>query len=99
MAKTKLKSTKIHDTAADHVLEIITGAVLLLLCIAVAYPLIYVVSASFSSSKALEAGLVVLWPVEACTEAYDFVLNYKAVWVGYRNSIFYTGVDLVFQTP
>lgn len=98
MAKTKLKSTKIHDTAADHVLEIITGAVLILLCVMVAYPLIYVISASFSSSKALEAGLVVLWPVEACTQAYEFVYNYKAVWVGYRNSIFYTGVDLVFQT-
>lgn len=98
MAKTKLKSTKIHDTTADHVLEIITGAILILLCVMVAYPLIYVISASFSSSKALEAGLVVLWPVEACTEAYEFVYNYKAVWVGYRNSIFYTGVDLVFQT-
>lgn len=98
MAKTKLKSTRIHDTAADHVLEIITGAVLILLCVMVAYPLIYVISASFSSSKALEAGLVVLWPVEACTQAYEFVYNYKAVWVGYRNSIFYTGVDLVFQT-
>ena len=98
MAKTKLKSTKIHDTAADHVLEIITGAVLVLLSVMVAYPLIYVISASFSSSKALEAGLVVLWPVEACTQAYEFVYNYKAVWVGYRNSIFYTGVDLVFQT-
>ena len=98
MAKTKLKSTKIHDTAADHVLEIVTGAILVLLCIAVAYPLIYVISASFSSSKALEAGLVILWPVEACLEAYEFVYNYKDVWVGYRNSIFYTGVDLLFQT-
>ena len=98
MAKTKLKSTKIHDTRADHVLDIVTGAILVFLCILVAYPLIYVISASFSSSKALEAGLVVLWPVEPCLQAYDFVLNYKAVWVGYRNSIFYTGVDLVFQT-
>lgn len=98
MAKTKLKSTKIHDTRADHVLEFVTGAILVFLCIIVAYPLIYVISASFSSSKALEAGLVVLWPVEPCLQAYEFVLNYKAVWVGYRNSIFYTGVDLVFQT-
>ncbi len=98
MAKAKIKSTKIHDTVADHILEIVTGAILILLCIMVAYPLIYVISASFSSSRALEAGLVVLWPVEVCTEAYEFVYNYKAVWVGYRNSIFYTGVDLVFQT-
>lgn len=98
MAKTKLKSTKIHDTRADHVLDIVTGAILVFLCLIVAYPLIYVISASFSSSRALEAGLVVLWPVEPCLQAYDFVLNYKAVWVGYRNSIFYTGVDLVFQT-
>lgn len=98
MAKAAIKSTKIHDTKADHALEIITGVILLLLCLIVAYPLIYVISASFSSSRALQSGYVWLWPVDVSLEAYEFVLNYKQVWVGYRNSIFYTGVDLVFQT-
>ena len=98
MAKAKIKNIKIHDTKADQILDFVTGAILVLLIIIVGYPLIYVISASFSSSAALEAGLVVFWPVDFCVDAYRFVYNYKDVWVGYRNSIFYTGVDLVFQT-
>jgi len=98
MAKAKIKNIKIHDTKADQILDFVTGAILFLLIIIVGYPLVYVISASFSSSAALESGLVVFWPVDFCVDAYSFVYNYKDVWVGYRNSIFYTGVDLVFQT-
>ncbi len=98
MAKAKIKNIKIHDTKADQVLDIVTGALLVFLILIVGYPIIYVISASVSSSAALESGLVVFWPVEFCLDAYEFVFNYKDVWVGFRNSIFYTGVDLVFQT-
>ncbi len=98
MAKAKLKNIKIKDTKSDRVLQAITATVMTLLCIAVGYPLIYVISASFSSSFALQQGLVVFWPVDFCLDAYEFVLGYKAVWIGFRNSLFYTGFDLIFQT-
>jgi len=93
----KLKSTKIQDTFGDRLLNWITATILVLLTIIVGYPLIYVISCSFSSSRALEIGAVVLWPVEPCLEAYDFVLAYKDVWVGFRNSIFYCVCDVLFQ--
>lgn len=98
MAKAKIKNIKIHDTKADQVLDFVTGAILVFLILIVGYPIIYVISSSVSSSAALEAGLVIFWPVDFCLDAYEFVFNYKDVWVGFRNSIFYTGVDLVFQT-
>ncbi len=87
-----VKSTKIRDTFVDRVLNIIIGILLILVCVIVLYPITYVISCSFSSSRALENGLVILWPVDVTLEAYDFVLKYKAVWIGFRNSIFYTVV-------
>ena len=96
MAK-KIKNIKIQDTLGDKILNIITATILVLVTIIVGYPLLYVISCSVSSSKALEAGLVILWPVDFSWQAYDFVLAYKDVWVGFRNSIFYCVCDVLFQ--
>ena len=60
------------------------------LTLLVLYPLVYVVSASFSSGVAIAGGRVWLWPVDFSLEGYKTILNYKYVWVGYRNTIFYT---------
>ena len=96
MAK-KIKNIKIHETTGDKILNWITATILVLVTIIVGYPLVYVISCSISSSKALTAGLVILWPVDVSFEAYDFVLAYKDVWVGFRNSIFYCVCDVLFQ--
>ena len=93
----KIKTTKIHDTVEDRILDWVTGAILVLLMLVVAYPIMYVISASFSSSASLESGQVFLWPVDFSLEAYEFVLKYKAVWTGFRNSIFYTICDVLIQ--
>ena len=96
MAK-KLKNIKIRESKMDVVLDVFTSIILILFTLIVLYPLVYVVSASFSSSKALSGGLVVLWPVDVTLQAYEFVLAYKDVWVGFRNSIFYCIMDVAFQ--
>ena len=96
MAK-KIKNIKIQDTLGDRVLNWVTATILVLLTIIVGYPLIYVISCSFSSSRALEAGQVILWPVEPGLEGYKFILQYKQVWVGFRNSLFYTTCDVLLQ--
>ena len=69
--------------------------VLTLFFIAVLYPCIFVVSASFSSGSAVQAGKVVLFPVEPTLEGYKTVLNTPTVWLGYRNSILYTVVGTI----
>jgi len=84
------KSTKIRESAGDRVLEVFTTVILVLILIIVGYPLIYVVSCSFSSSKALSASRVLLWPVDLSLAGYNFVFQYRQVWIGYRNTIFYT---------
>ena len=96
MAKLIAKN-KIQDTAGDKLLNLITAIILIAVIIIVGYPCIYVISCSFSSSAALESGSVLLWPVDFSMEAYEFVMNYRQVWIGYRNSIFYTVCDVLLQ--
>lgn len=76
----------------DKVFYIIITVILTLFFIAVLYPCIFVVSASFSSGTAVQSGKVVLWPVDFSLEGYKTVFNTKTVWVGFRNSLFYTFV-------
>ena len=74
----------------DKVFTILVTVVLTLFFISVLYPCIFVLSASFSSGKAVQSGRVVLLPVEFSLEGYKTVFNTPTIWTGYRNSIVYT---------
>lgn len=74
----------------DKIFYIITGFLLTAFFIIVLYPCIYVVSASFSSGSAVEAGRVILWPVDFSLEGYKAVFHTPSAWIGFRNSLFYT---------
>jgi len=91
------KSKRITDSFGDKVLNFITAMILVTIVIVVGYPIVYVISCSFTSTEALSAGRVILFPVDVSLEAYEFVLAYKAVWTGFRNSIFYTVCDVLLQ--
>ena len=85
-------SRKIKDPPGDKVLYAIVHVVMVILLIITLYPLIYVLSASFSSPQAVATGQVVLWPVDLSLRGYKEVFEYQVVWTGYRNTIFYTVV-------
>lgn len=65
---------------------------LTLFFLAVLYPCLFVLSASFSSGKAVQAGKVYLLPVDFSLDGYKTVFHTNTVWLGYANSIFYTVV-------
>lgn len=88
----KKEQKKIKRTVGDSFLELLTSLILILIIIVVGYPVIYVISASVSSASALQSGRVLFLPVEPNLDGYKFVLQYKQVWIGYRNTIFYTVV-------
>ena len=92
-----LKSSKIRESAGDAVLNVFTSIVLIAVILIIALPLMHIIAAAFSSSSALEAGKVFLWPVDPSTEAIEFVLGYKAVWRGFGMSVFYTVCDVLLQ--
>jgi len=65
------------------------------------YPLIYILSASFSSGNAVISNKVWLWPVEFNLRGYEAVFKHKLLLSGYMNSLFYmvAGTTLnVFMT-
>lgn len=87
----KTKST-IQDSREDRIFFGITYLIVTLIFLAVLYPIIYIISASFSSPSAVSAGRVVLWPVNFGIAGYKAVFENRDILVGYRNTLFYTGV-------
>ena len=88
----KTKKNAIRMSRSDMILYTIIGIIMTLLCMIILYPLIFVVSSSFSAGTAVTAGKVILWPVEPTVQGYKIVFAYKAVWKGYVNTIFITVV-------
>ena len=79
-----------HMSQSDKIFTVIVFIILTFFFIAVLYPCVFVVSASFSSGTAVQTGRVVLWPVDISFEGYKTVFNTPTIWTGYRNSITYT---------
>ncbi|MBM7789657.1 carbohydrate ABC transporter permease [Tenggerimyces flavus] len=67
-----------------------SAVVLGLFAASVLYPLIYVLSASFSSPDAITSGQMWLWPVDVTTRAYETVFEYQTIVTGFVNSAIYT---------
>ena len=93
-----MKKNKIKMSSASDRLYVSLALLLLTFAlIAVAFPLIYVVSSSFSSPEAVGNGRVFLLPVEPGIQGYQAVFSTPMIWRGYRNSIFYTIVGTVIN--
>ncbi|WP_129723731.1 carbohydrate ABC transporter permease [Xylanivirga thermophila] len=79
----------IKQTASDRIFTFINILVLFISFIIVIYPLIYVLSSSFSSSHAVVSGKVWLLPIEPNLESYKVVFKHKSIMTGFYNSFFY----------
>ena len=85
------------SSASDRLFTVINTTFLSVVLIAVLYPLVYVVSSSFSSSYAVVAGRVWLLPVQPSLAGYRAVFQHKLVWSGYANSAFYMAFGTVIN--
>lgn len=79
-----------RTTTGDKVFYGVTYTGLVIILLLVLYPLIYIVSSSFSSPAAVASGKVWLLPVDLSLAGYEAVFKYKDVFIGYRNTLFYT---------
>lgn len=86
-----------RQTWDDWVFDIVVALLLLIAFVLVAYPLIYIVSASFSSGRAVMSGRVRLLPVEPSLAAYTAAFKNKSIMIGYRNSLFYTAAGTLLN--
>jgi putative aldouronate transport system permease protein len=81
------------DKIIDAVVYTLSSIVLLL----VAYPLVYILSASFSEPRMVTLGEVYLLPNGFTLEGYQKILEYRPIWIGYRNTFFYTIVGTLIN--
>lgn len=93
----KQKANKVRWSSNDQIFYTVVTVFLTLIALIVLYPIIYVVSCSFSSPDSIMSGKVILWPVDFTLDGYNAVLGYKKVWIGFRNSIFYTVVGTLIN--
>lgn len=88
---------KNHKFNSDTVFTILVYATAILAAVIWIYPLIFVVSASFSSPEALLNGEVFLFPKDFTLDAYKYIFQNDGIMTGYRNTIFYSVVGTVYN--
>lgn len=81
----------------DLVFDLIAIAACVIVLVLVLYPLWYVIICSFSDPNAVTSGQVTLWPVGFTLEGYSTIMDYEPIWIGYRNTIYYTIVGTLFN--
>lgn len=88
---TKFKNSSTGDKVFIILVYVLLSAVMLI----VLYPLIYIVSASFSDPQAVVSGKVMLWPVDVTLRGYKAVFKNPKIITGFINSFIYMGVGTV----
>lgn len=88
--KRRRASNNVREPMEDRVLSTISATCLVVFFILIAYPLVYVVSSSFSDPFTSER----LWllPINPTLDAYRVCFSYPRIWTGYANSVFYAVV-------
>ena len=89
----RLSKTKINN----GIFNVIVYALLIFLAVLMLYPLVFVLSASFSDPKAVSGGEMLLLPIRPTLEGYKYLLQYEEIWAGYMNTIFYVFVGTVLN--
>ncbi len=85
-----MKASIKEKTWADKSFDILNGILIFVVFFVTIYPIIVIISSSFSSAESLMAGKVVLWPVDFTLDGYKAVFKNESIWTGMANSVFYT---------
>ena len=93
MAKSKL----IKESKGDRIFNGVNLAFVTLFLLMVLYPLIYILSCSFSDPHLVANGEVWLYPRGFNLEGYQRVFEDSDIMIGYANTIFYTVVGTLIN--
>ncbi|MFE5324237.1 carbohydrate ABC transporter permease [Paenibacillus sp. NPDC056579] len=85
-----MKRNTVRDSRSDRLFSITNYTVLTLFLLTILYPVLFIVSASFSSPQAVVSGKVWIWPVDFTLSGYEAVFKHKLIWSGFWNSVYYT---------
>ena len=85
-----LARNKLARSADDVIVDIVVWLCTIFVLVIISYPLIYIISSSFSEPEMVSTGKIWLLPKGFNLEGYQKIFEYKLIWTGYRNTIFYT---------
>ena len=85
MASSKSKKLKRYT-----LFDVINTLLVVGITFMIAYPLYFIIIASFSDPTEVAKGNTLLWIKGFTVEAYKYVFKEEQLWTGYRNTIFYT---------
>ena len=88
--ETAKKSTKIKETTGERVFSLVVGAILVIFCALIVFPLLHIISGSFSDPMALLRGEVSFLPKGFTLSMYEKVFKDASIWRGYGNTVLYT---------
>jgi len=89
-SSTMKRPARIRESFGDRVFLSGVYLFLLIVFLIVLYPLVFVVSSSFSSAVAVSSGRVWLWPVDFSLRGYEVAFSNPQIITGYANSLYYT---------
>lgn len=75
---------------ADKIFDSVNLIVMIIMLVIFIWPLWFVLIASVSNPYEVWNGNVILFPKGLTLAAYKAVIEYKSIWIGYRNTLFYT---------
>ncbi|MEK4056978.1 carbohydrate ABC transporter permease [Paenibacillus sp. FSL F4-0087] len=84
------KASRIRESYGDRLFLVGVYTFLIVVTIVVLFPLIFIISSSFSSPQAVVSGKVWLLPVDFTLEGYKAVFRNPQIIFGYLNSLYYT---------
>lgn len=76
--------------SSDKIFDKINLAVMLILLFIFVWPLWFILIASVSNPTQVWNGSVIFLPKDFTAMAYEAVIQYQSIWIGYRNTVFYT---------
>lgn len=91
------KAVKVKKSWQEKLFLTIVYTVLTLATVCALYPFLNVLAMSFSSSRAVGAGEVALWPVEFNVEAYKQLLLDGQIFASMKNTILLTAVGTLLN--
>lgn len=90
-------NSSIHESRGDKLFGIVNGMIVLLIVLLTAYPLYFTIIASLSDPYSVVSGKVYIFPKGVTFEAYTNIIKEKQIWLGYRNTLFYTVFGTMFN--
>ncbi len=87
----------VKKSVGDWIFDIINFCFMCLIAVICVVPLIHVIMASISNPAAVDkATNFILHPLGTPSiAAYKIIMNYKNIWIGYKNTIFYLVVQIL----